>query len=956
MRLSVLGPLTVHGTKGATRLGSHKQRSILALLAAHIGDLLSQDQILEAVWGEQVPSGGKRTLAFHVSKLRDTIEAIGGDDSKLETVGGSYVLHLDASEFDALEFMSLSEQARQASESADVASLAAEALQLWTGPEPYSDLRYEDFLQVEVTRLLDMKLSTAELYFQAEIERGNPASAVDEIPLLLTHSPYHEGLHGLYMEALAAEGRRVDALRYYDAYLEALADTGNTPQAQLQELAIRLAADDEPGALLKGSNLPASITEFIGRDGEVQRLTDQLRRHRFVDVLGPGGIGKSRLAVEAVRRLSEDEDATAWFIDVARPQASVEGAIADVIGVNDRPGELLIDVIARTVDDTTATFVFDNCEAHAEEVAGVARELLQRCPNSRVVATSRFVTDTVNSAAFRVQPMSATRFTDEGPELFSARAFAAGVTLDITTREQVVEIVRRLDGVPLAIELAASQLGSRSFDDLFASISEGGARALDETLSVSGDGPLWQMIGSSVDLLDDEAKDQLMRVSAFSGGFTATDVADLIGTQLRQAEAGMQHLNRCSLLVAHTSTSPTTYGLLDTIKQYATGMSADQGKAEEIAESHFEWCESLSRACRRQILTNSETASLVSERLPNIRTAVNRFGEADPNRVARLISRLDLFWVISGRASEGLKHIDRILESDQLSPPEEGIAEGFAGLLASIDRDYDRAETSFARALDLSEHAPQIAPTVFANRARSRTAEAFSGRAEDRSATLALADSDFAIALQFFEATELWPGLATTLPFAAWHSILVGDPELARTYCDRTIEIGTTYGYGWATAVARAIRGMLHLSNQLAGEAIPDLGDARAGFETWGDRYSLQITESLQAAAHLHLGQTDVALHRAAEALSIMETQGSREWEAMTTGVALATLQAADGPSEIRSVCYQWLEKNHPGWVEILQVVGLRPAVENELDAPDLTTSQVARTTREALASLLRDS
>lgn len=955
MRLSVLGPVTVQGTKGATQLGSHKQRSILGLLSAHIGDLLTQDQILEAVWGEHVPSGGKRTLAFHISKLRDTIEGIGGDESRIETAGGAYALHLTSDELDSLLFEELADEARLTSGSEEAASLAAQALDLWTGAEPYSDLRYEDFLQVEITRLLDMKLATAELYFKAELERGNPALAIDEIPRLLEHSPYHEGLHGLHMEALVAEGRRVDALRHYDTYVEALADTGNTPQAHLQELAIRLAADDEPAPLLKESNLPASITPFIGRHGDVEQLTNQLRQHRYVDVLGPGGIGKSRLAIEAVRLLAQDEDGTAWLIDLAKPQASVEEAIADVIGLKDRPGESLTAVIARTVDDMAATFVFDNCEAHAEEVAGVARQILQGCPNSRVVATSRFVTDEVNAATFRVQPMTATQGTDDGPELFVARASAAGAVLDGGAREHVIEIVRRLDGVPLAIELAASQLGSRSFDDLFASVREGGALALDETLSVSGKGPLWQMIGSSVDLLDAESKDQLMRISAFSGEFTAHDAAGLIGIEEKRADAGMQHLNRCSLLEARISAGPTTYGLLDTIRQYATEMSADQGIADEIAESHLEWCEELSRTARREILTDSGVVSLIADRLSNIRTAISNFAEVDPDRIARLISRLDLFWVISGRASEGLRHIDGLRESTHLSPSAAAVAEALAGLLASIDRDYLRAETSFARALDLSEHAPQIASIVFANRARSRTAEAFSGRAGDRGRTLEHAHSDFSIALQFFEATNFWPGLATTLPFAAWHSILVGEPGLAKTQCDRTIDIGTTHGYGWATAVALAIRGLLSLSERSAETAIPDLAEARGGFETWGDRYSLQITESLQAAAHLHLGQSETALERAAEALAIMETQGSREWEAMTTGIVLVALQTAGAPAEIRSVCYQWLEEYHPGWAEILDVVGLRPIVENELHDHDLTISQVARTARQALESLIRD-
>lgn len=287
----------------------------------------------------------------------------------------------------------------------------------------------------------------------------------------------------------------------------------------------------------------------------------------------------------------------------------------------------------------------------------------------------------------------------------------------------------------------------------------------------------------------------------------------------------------------------------------------------------------------------------------------------------------------------------------ELSPAVEAVAYSSAALLASIDRNYDLAETWFEHALVLGEHAPWVVPTVFANRARSRTAQAFSGRAMDGPSVLADAGEDFKVALDFFNATELAAGLATTLPFAAWHAILIGQPELAESYCERTIAIGEEHGYGWPTAVARAIRGLLRLSQSLPDDAVAHLKEAEAGFETWGDRYSMQITESFYAAAQLRLDDVDTAVRAISHALSIMETQGSREWEAMTTGIALAVMQRVDGSEPIRAACHQWLETNHRGWSELLDTVGLYVVAEPSTpdDLGDATASRIARDCRMAL-------
>jgi tetratricopeptide (TPR) repeat protein len=283
------------------------------------------------------------------------------------------------------------------------------------------------------------------------------------------------------------------------------------------------------------------------------------------------------------------------------------------------------------------------------------------------------------------------------------------------------------------------------------------------------------------------------------------------------------------------------------------------------------------------------------------------------------------------------------------------VASSSEGLLASIDRKYDRAEAHFQMALDLGEHAPFVAPLVFANRARSRTARAFSGVAEDRMATLDAAAGDFEVAIEFFEAADVAAGLVTTLPFAAWHSILTGNDGKAELYLDRTLQIAEELGYGWPAAVARSIEGLLRLTRKQPERAEEDLDEAEEGLEKWGDRYSMQITESFRAAALLQQGRREAAVNAVVHALTLMESQGSREWEAMTTGIALAVMADAHVSGEMTGRCLGWLEAKHPTWRDIVSTVGVAiPELEppSEMSGEPPPASEIARACRTELQAL----
>ena len=380
----VLGPLEVWREGVRVELGAAKQRAVLAVLLIRRSEV-ARDVLVEAVWGERPPAGARNTLQVYVSRLR---QALGRE--VIETTSSGYRLSLASGVVDAERFEQLFGEGREALAGGDAGGAQASlrnALALWRGPA-FADLRYEAFTQAEAGRLEELRLACVEERIEAELALGRSAELVAELEALILEHPLRERLRGQLIVALYRSGRQSEALAQYRATRRMLADElGLEPSPELRELERMILAHD-PGLAAPGtrprSNLPLQPTPFLGREEELAEIVGLARggSRRLLTLTGPGGSGKTRLAIETARALVDDfPDGVYWA-----PLQSLRDpklVLPTVAGAVDAKGDL-----TRHIGDRHLLVLADNCE-HLPAAANDLASLLSACPNLLVLATSR---------------------------------------------------------------------------------------------------------------------------------------------------------------------------------------------------------------------------------------------------------------------------------------------------------------------------------------------------------------------------------------------------------------------------------------------------------------------------------------------------------------------------------------------------------------------------------------
>ena len=487
VRVAMLGPLEVHDDGGApVAVAGVRLRGLIARLALAGGQPVSTGALAEAVWDGALPADVTNALQTLVSRAR---RALGGP-AAVEQSGAGYRLAVTPDDVDALRFERLVTE-----------GAVAEALALWRGPA-LADAG--DFAEPFARRLEELRLDATVTFLTRELDAGRAAVRVGELEALAAEHPLHEKLAGLLMRALAATGRQADALAAYEALRTRLADELGIdpgPEARAVHLEVlrgEIAAASAPAGRAR-TNLRAQLTSFVGRTDEVTRVGKALQTCRLITLVGPGGAGKTRLAVEvaAVMRdnaLDEVADGI-WLAELASvtDAADVPQAVLGAIGL--RESRLLPDGTQRITSrdartrlleglaDARALLVLDNCEHLIDACAHLADALLAHSPRLRIVATSREPLGITGESLFVVPPLG----EDPAVRLFADRAAAVSpeFSLDGETRPLVIDIVRRLDGLPLAIELAAARLRtlplaeiSRRLTDRFRLLTGGSRTAL----------------------------------------------------------------------------------------------------------------------------------------------------------------------------------------------------------------------------------------------------------------------------------------------------------------------------------------------------------------------------------------------------------------------------------------------------------------------------------------------
>jgi predicted ATPase/DNA-binding SARP family transcriptional activator len=735
LEVRLLGPFEVEVGGERVDVPGAKRQALVACLALRAGRVVSTDTLVEALWGSDLPAVPRNAVQHHVTRLR---RALGEEAIRLAADGYA----LDEAVVDAIQFEELLAAARRALRAGDARGAedtVAEALALWRGPALLG-LPQSSWTMAEAARLDSLQLDALEEHFEAALALGEHAYLVPDIRAALEKSPFRERLWGQLMLALYRGGRQADALEaFQEARVVLLEELALEPGPELRRLQDAILAHDPaiapvPVAPQRRGNVPAPSTSFIGREAERVEVVELLREHRLVTLTGPPGVGKSRLALEAVRSLEGELRDGAWHVDLARAASSADVVRLAAQCLDVRGADPLARTVAR-LRDTDAILVFDGCAHVVEETARVVSALLAECPNVRMLATSRKVLKVDGEVRVIVDPLeipdAATSDAGASPavELFMARARAARPGFELTDEDAwlAVEISRLVDGLPLAIELAAARVRVLGLAEILALVRRRLELLTDGRATDAGRAALGTLVGWSYDLLHADEKTVLHHVAVHRGG------APLSGLVAAGREHGLDEMTVVELLGTLVDKSIVTvsfpsanarYDLLDTVRDYALERLAESGGVVAARNAHAEHFAELADAAYGALRGSrwQEWVGRLELEHDNLWAALTYAHEASEAGIAGRLGTLAWYFTLAERVSEGRRFVELALASASEHAPAtlRLELEGFLCFFATEELDLETAIEIGERALVATEPLPPQAALVEAALALAR--------------------------------------------------------------------------------------------------------------------------------------------------------------------------------------------------------------------------------------------
>jgi predicted ATPase len=691
LELRVLGTIELVNADGPIQINAAMQRRLLAALVMDPGQPRSTDALVDAVWGRQPPASAKKLLQVYVSQLRKRLPA----PARIVTREPGYALELPLGALDATRFEQLLGEGRAAFAAGNASlatSLLAQAAALWRG-EAFSEFRYDDFARDETARLEELRLQCMEERFEAELALGRHEQALPDILTLAAAHASRERLQSLGMLALYRSGRQSEALDLYSAARSRLReDLGLEPGADLRALHQQILQHD-PELTLSLSDaaprarLPFAPNRLIGRRQQLVDLEQLLTADdvRLVVLSGAGGSGKTRLAIEAARLVEQHFANGVAFVALApvRDPELVVPTISSALGIQEVAGLAPLETLVEGLRGRELLLVLDNAE-HVREASHQYVELLKQAPRLTVMVTSRVVLHLTGEHVYPVGPLG----DEDGALLFRERAQQAEPSEAAGTEPTVAQIVRRLDGLPLALELAASRMRTLTAESLLAH--------LDRRLPLLTSGPrdlparqqtLKATIDWSYELLDPGQQRLLAALSIFAGGWTLKAAVEVGGAELDTLQALVD-----SNLMGRTG---SRYWMLETIREYAAERFNDSGEAPDVARHHAEHFVSLAERAELELEGEhqSEWLERLEAELSNLRSALEWSEKFSSNDVGvRLAGALRTFWFKRGRITEGRRFLASALDAYQSNDTARIKALFGGALLATLQADWAEAK------------------------------------------------------------------------------------------------------------------------------------------------------------------------------------------------------------------------------------------------------------------------
>lgn len=910
--LRLLGPLEATGPGGALCLAGGRQRALLALLALRAPAVVSRARLVDALWGTEPPPTAVKTLHSHLARVRQALDRVGLGRS-LVTVEPGYALRLPPGTLDIDRFEEHVRAGRAALRAGDAPGAAARlraGLALWRG-DPLADCPVEEWGQAEVDRLREAGIGAAEALAEADLRRGEHVAAADDLERLVTRHPLRERPWELLVIAHHRAGRQSEALRTYRrARAVLVAELGVEPGKELRRLEAAVLAGsaevDPATAPPRAVSRPVPVVRpsgLVGRQRELADVARALGRARLVTLTGPGGCGKTRLAISAA-----PPDAVLVDLAPVTDPALVVDAVAAALGVTERPGTAPLDTVIEALAGERLV-VLDNCEHLVRACARLVTRLTAACPGLTVLATSREALRVAGEVAYEVPPLAVPdpdvpRTLSElavydSVQLFLDRAAEQGVRdFGDGDAADIARLCAALDGLPLAIELAAARTPVlapaqivRRLRDRFGlltySVADGPAhhRTLRATLA-------W-----SHDLLTEAEATLFARLAVFAGGFSV-DAAEAVGGD--GALDALTGLVAKSLVRVRRQDGVSRFTMLETVAVYAVEhLPADDPARRRHAEYFL-------------TLAEEADAEPAGERLralradhDNLRAAMSWFaGQADPAGGLRLAAALCRYCHLHGRYREGRQWLAAALARADDAPVSARALAG-AAALALYECDYRGAAAHATAGLSLAEGDRRLVSRLqrllgSVARESARYPEALRWYADARESSRAAADPFGAAYSHQLAGATAWlagdldtasrrltvsltelreladhKGAASSLAYLGAVAHHRGDGAAARRLLDEALETFGRLEFKEGIAWALNLLGLVEHAEGRPDRAAELLRTSLAGHRELGDRWrQASVLEALAAVA-CSTGEPDRAAWLLRQAENLRTTIGA---------------------------------------------------------------------------------
>ena len=841
----MLGAVEVREAGIPVSVPAGKTSELLVRLALDVGARVRADVLLEDLWSE---GAERNTLQSKVSQLR---RALGDSDRDLVAgIGDAYTLLLDPDSVDAVRVVELAAEVSTARVSGDAATVlgkGAQALALFRG-EVLVDLGA--WAAPHRARLEEVRLGLLEDVMSARVDLGSGGELVGELEAMVEQHPLRERLWSSLITALYRAGRQAEALAAYARVRRLLVDElGIEPGKALRELERQVLRQslEMPGAGTTVSvpgNIPAGSEALVGREGDLEAVTALLERDRLVTIAGSAGVGKTRMSLEVARGLQPTGGVWLVRLESVEASAALADVVAETLHVTGGAAAL-----PERLGGADTVLLLDNCEHVIEGVSALVRSMLDGAPRLRILATSQVPLGVEDERIHQLEPLS----SEHSVELFLRRAQAMRRTfvVDAETKASVHEVCRSLDGLPLAIELAAARVRSlsvpdiaRRLDDRFALLQDPSSHRPERRRTLSG------AIGWSYDLLFPDDQRGLWALSCFAGSASLDAVEHVLGVLGVPQGAVVDTITRLvdrSLVSADvTEHGHVRYRLLDSIREYAARRLREADLVPVAADAHAAWYADTASWCDLNVRTTRQPECLRIARTEraNIDAAMAWCAVNDPARGLRIANGFGWTWVVLADGVAGAARVRRALSG---SPSARDRATGLllAGWLEASAGDVTLAQADLDAALLVADELDDEALRADALCHRAFLAIQ-QGLPED-----VLASS--AAGLATYRSLSLEWQTATSLVLAAYGSLMLGDTDTAKRDATEAVGILKPIGDSWGLVHAEAMLGGVAQAEHRFDEAARAL--SRAAEESEGSGSSARPPSTSRVSPGWSRGQ-----------------------------------------------------------------------------------------------------